>query len=99
MERPPGSGLSPAQRKTAPAGGERNLDLGARSGGSGFRPIMGHSEGIACVRALLCLVVALGPTVAAQTPDTAGRGTPQRDLMDLGRQVLGREPDTVLVVD
>jgi hypothetical protein len=51
------------------------------------------------VRALLCLVVAWGPTVAAQTPDTAGGSAPQRDLMDLGRQVLGREPDTVLVAD
>jgi hypothetical protein len=49
------------------------------------------------VKALLWLVVALAPTVAAQTPDTAGQ-VPQRDLMDVARQVLGREPDTTAAI-
>ena len=51
--------------------------------------------GIPRVKALLWLVVALAPTVAAQTPDTVGQ-VPQRDLMDVARKVLGRGPDTAV---
>ncbi len=46
----------------------------------------------------LWLVVAFAPPVGAQTPDTAGQ-VPQRDLMDVARNILGREPDTTAVID
>src|SRR5262245_33458201 len=60
---------------------------------------MGHSTMRTIrVKAWLWLVVAFAPTVAAQTPDTAGQ-VPQRDLRDFARKILGREPDTALVVD